>query len=220
MRLETACRGRFSYHLRLEIRIFVFAMIAASASAAPPFVASGRVEELRKLIVAEDSGGPVSAFDVLLYLDMARRPAVAIPAAQWLATGEKRDAGTWKSIRGAVEEYLAVRSLARGAAPAEAPDYLKRNMIYSAAEAAWIQTQIIERGEISITQTDINRYYIANPQLYSSDSRAEVRYIFLPVRDMTQPADIADAEKDLKGIREKVARGEITFGEAATRFSQ
>ncbi len=192
---------------------------AAISQAAPDFALSGRVEELRAMKVAEDSGRPVSAWEVLLYLDMARKPLTGVSVKQWLGEGDQME--TPRQLkRERIEEYLAALSLAREGNELPSPDFVKRDMTYTAAIAAWVQTQIIEKKEIIVAQTDINRYYIAHPELYSTDSRASVRYIFLPVADMGQLSEVSAAEDEMKAIREKISRGEITFGEAARQYSK
>ena len=56
------------------------ALLLGHGSATQPFVLEGRYEELQRLVLAQDPTGPVTALDVLLFLDMARSPFVAIPS--------------------------------------------------------------------------------------------------------------------------------------------
>ncbi len=188
--------------------------------AAPSFVLSGRTAELQQLVLAHDAEGPVTALDVLFYLDLTHNPLVNIAAKDWLAPEAARNPAIWAAIKAAVEEYLAIRSLRREGTVPERPDFVRRSYLYTAAEAAWVEHLILQRGEIQITDTDINRYYIAHPEKYSSDSRAEARYIFIPVADLSQPALVREAEVELGQIRDQIAKGQLTFAEAARRYSQ
>ena len=93
-----------------------------AASGAPEFVLDGRVGALEQLILAVDAEGPVTALDVLFYLDMAGYRAGALEVGHWLAEEGDRDPGAWERIQEGVEEYLAVRALARRSAAGTGAD--------------------------------------------------------------------------------------------------
>lgn len=205
---------------RLLLAACILASLISSTQAAPDFAISGRAEELSKTVLARDGAEEITALDVLLFLDMDRRSAIRIPAEQWLGTAKPSDLRAEALIRRATEEYIAVRRLAAGVVASPAPVFVRRSLTHSAAIAAFVQTQIIEAKQIAVTQTDIHRYFIAHPELYSSDSRAEVRYIFLPVLDMSVAVDIIEAEAQMAEIKTRIATGDMTFAEAAAQFSQ
>ncbi|MCH8332358.1 hypothetical protein IIC65_00340, partial [Candidatus Sumerlaeota bacterium] len=202
-------------------------MLAPSAaSGAPEFVLDGRVGALEQLILAVDAEGPVTALDVLFYLDMAGYRAGALEVGHWLAEEGDRDPGAWQRIREGVEEYLAVRALARrssigtgaDATSLSAPSSAARQMLHTGAEAAWIETTV--RPAITVTQTDVNRHYITHPELYARPRRVQVRTIFTRVADMSQIALQREALQQLGALRDRIVAGELAFEDAARQFSE
>lgn len=190
---------------------FLVAPLGATAS---DFVLDGRVAELDRVILAREGGVSVTAFDVLLYLDMIRNPAVDIEVDQWLAEGDGRDRQTWGRIRRAVEKYLATMSLARQAPASTAPGFLRSNMLAPAVRAVWMEEVI--RPRIFVARTDVDRYYIAHPELYSSPGRVQVRYVFLAVPKVDEfDRILRERETDLGILRDRIEAGELTFEEAA-----
>lgn len=192
-------------------------LLTPALDAAPPFVLDGRYQELEALVLAEGPEGPVTALDVLFFLDHVRSPVAAIPVDQWLAEPDERDPQDWRWIREGVLQYLASLKLAREASPPPAPPFLQRSFVYAAAEAQWIDTTV--RPEIEVEEVDINRYYIAHPELYSTPERAQVRYIHLSVPDIVELAAQREAEARLQEIRGRIAAREVTFEEAAQQYS-
>jgi len=206
--------------VRLFLAAWIIGVVVLSAHAAPDFAISGRAEELGKAVLARDGAEEITALDVLLFLDMDRRNAVRVPVPQWLGTAKPADPKAQAEIQRATEEYIAARRLAAGSVGRPAPDFVSRSLTHTAAIAAFVQTQIVDAEEIAVTQTDIHRYFIAHPELYSSDSRAEVRYIYLPVLDMSVAVDLIEAEAQMAEIKTRIATGDMTFAEAANQFSQ
>lgn len=195
-----------------------FALASAGAFAAPTFVTDGRYKELQALVLAQDAGGSVTALDVLLYLDIARDDTASIvPIDEWLAKPEERKPASWNQIKAAVEQFLAIQSFARAGPPPQTPDYVQRDLLYSAAEATWVDSTV--RPDVRVDDADINRYYIAHPEKYAEPERAQVRYIFFPVADLTQLSRQREAETKLQTVRTQIAKGEIKFEDAAKQFS-
>jgi parvulin-like peptidyl-prolyl isomerase len=188
-----------------------------SAGAAPGFILDGRFDELEALKLAEGPNGPISALELLFFLDLARDPVAHIPVEVWLAEPDERDPKAWRFIADQTKVYLAVLTLAANAAPAEMPGFLRRSSLYSAAHATWIDTTV--RPEIVINEVDINRYYIAHAEKYSKPDSAQVRYIHLGVPDLAEIAVQREAEEKLQEIRGRIAARELTFEEAARQYS-
>ncbi len=188
---------------------------------APDFALSGRAAELQKVVLAEDADGAITALDTLIYLDMSRNPAVHTPVDQWLASEDKRDPGAWKAIQGAVEEFLAVRSLARQGKARNVSAFERRSLLDSGAETAWVEQVVMPQIAASgISDADVNRYHIFHPEKYSSKARAQVRYIYLTVADMTEAAQVREAQDKMAEIRGKIVGGELKFEDAAAQFSK
>jgi hypothetical protein len=192
-------------------------LVTSGVSAAPEFVVSGRLSELDATILAADADGPVSALDTLFYLDIARHPAAQIPVAYWLNDGGTRTPDIERRILDGVEEYLAARSLARQTPPVELPDFLERRHLYSAAEAAWIETVVVP--EIVVEDEDINYYYIARADQYTSLQQAQVRYIFFQVPESASAAESSRRHSELETLRDRILAGDLTFDTAARLYS-
>lgn len=186
---------------------------APRAGAVVPFVLEGRHRELESRVVGEDDAGPVTALDVLFYLQMKRDGRAWIPSGEWLAAEGERAAGSAEEIASAVDEFLAARRLARGVAAPRTPPFVRRNLLYAAGAAAWVEQTV--HPQIRMTETDVNRYYLANLENYVEPSRVQVRYIFFPVADTSQFALQRAAEKELGELRDRIVRGTIKFEDAA-----
>ncbi|GEM_PF-5690023 len=191
---------------------------AVRSWAAPAFILDGRIEELDARIVAEDADGRVSALDVLFYLDMTRNPWVHLPAEAWLAEPATIAPASQEALRASTELYLAIRSLARQGTAAALPAAHLARLELTALKAAWVD-QVV-RPAIRVTPTDVHHYYISNPEQYAAPPRLQVRYIFLPVRDLSSAEETRAGEASLGALRDRIADGEISFEEAARRFSQ
>lgn len=184
---------------------------------APEFVVSGRLSELDATILAADADGPVSALDTFFYLDIARHPAAQIPVSVWLNDNGSRTPEMERRILDGLEEYLAARSLARQAPPADMPDFLARRHLFSAAEAAWIETVVVP--EIIVEDEDINYYYIARADQYTRLQQAQVRYIFFQVPESASAAESSRRFSELEELRDRILAGELTFDTAARLYS-
>lgn len=206
---------RLQYARRLGA-ILILASLAGGAAAAPAFVLDGRYHELQQVKLGEDASGAISAWDTLVFLDMGRSANAGIPTEQWLAPPEERDPKVWAGIEEIARQYLAVRALAARAGGHHAPAFQRRALLYPSAVAAWIDTTV--RQKLIIDPADIGRYYIATPEKYQAPARAQVRYIFLPVEDLSDSEQSRGAENQLGAIRDRIVKREITF-EAAARES-
>lgn len=191
----------------------------ASSWAAPRYITSGRLSELDATILATDVDGPISALEALFYLDMAQHPAREVPVEYWLP-GTTRTPEIERRIREGIEEFLAARSLARQEPAQELPRFLERRMLYSAAEAAWIELAVVP--EIVIEDDDINLYYIAHGDQYTKRRQAQVRYIFfeVPVGEDGSKLGSSRFQSDMEALRDRILAGEITFDAAARLYSQ
>jgi hypothetical protein len=208
--------------LKFAHRWFVVAAawaIAATAPAAPPFAIEGLAGALRAVVVAEDAGRPVSAFEVLLYLDMTRHPDAAVPTRFWLMPSPERNGAVARRIERAIAEYLAVRSLSRQGAAPPMPPFVRRSMLHGAAAAAWIEVAV--RPRIQVLDADVQRYYLANAERYADPGRAQVRYIFLAVPEAEVfETRMQEATRELQALRDRIESGEIGFEVAARQHSQ
>ncbi len=192
-------------------------LLAPTTWAATEFVTSGRLSELDATILAADADGPVSALDTLLYLDVAKHPAAQIPVSLWLNDGGNRTPEIERRILDGLEEYLASRSLARQAPPVELPAFLERRHLYTAAEAAWIETAVVP--EIVVEEEDINYYYIARADQYTRLGQAQVRYIFFEIPETSSAAESSRRQSELEDLRDRILAGDLTFDSAARLYS-
>ena len=194
------------------------ALCVPAAKAAPGFALSGLADELAGTVVADDGGGPLTVLDVLLYWDMMRRPQPSFDTAEWLKPAEERDPAAAALMHQMCVEALAARGLAKGAGAVTATDpAVERTRLHSAAECVWIERTV--EPQITIGETDINRYYLANASKYSTPERARVRYIFLPIEDPNKTDTQREALDKLGKIRDRIIQGELSFAEAARQFS-
>jgi hypothetical protein len=197
--------------------VVVLLMMTASAWAAPRWVTSGRLTELDATVLAADSEGPISALDVLLYLDMARHPSREVPAEYWVAGYEGRPPEIEDAMRDGVEEYLAARALAREAPEVEIPEFLERRLIHAAAQAAWVELAVVP--EIVVEDEDVHYYYIVNSEQYTSRRQTQVRYVFMEIPEGSSPVVSSEIQSRMDDLRERILGGEITLEAAARLYS-
>lgn len=207
----------FSPRWSAAFLIAACALAPARVGGAPAFVLDGRCDRLQALVLAEDEGGPVTALDVLFYADMARRPTGEALIEDWLAEGDEREARPWGEIVEATERYLAIRALARQGSPPAIEPRLRRAMMHTAAEATWIDRVV--KPLVIVMSTDVHRYYIAHQDEYLKNPRAQVRYIYFHVNDMSRLDEQREAEDRLNELRARIESGELSFEEAARQFS-
>jgi len=190
---------------------------AVGLGAAPPYALSGYAPQLEQITVAETPMGPVSALDVLMFDALTDRQLEIIPFEVWMDLDSMRaEPYTWY-IGQTVEELATTAELAgRAGSWQPAPDALRARS-FGAAVAAWVDAKI--KPLIKVEQIDIDRYYLANPELYIQRRTARVRYIFLKFPPDAPTAMVAGVRNDLDEIAIRIRQEELTFEEAARHYS-
>lgn len=178
----------------------------------------GRLDELASKVVAHDGEGPVTALEVLLYLDITRSSAADMPVSVWLGEDVGEDAQAGERIGDAIARYLAIRSLARKAGVAAPASEVERELLFTAIEAAYVDRVVLP--EIVVEEVDVHRYYIAHSNEYTEAPQAQVRYIFVPLPENANREERNKAEASLAVVRGRIEAGEVSFDEAARGASR
>ena len=198
------------------------ALLAASdpmtiRAAAPEYALSGRAGQLDLVMLADTPLGPVSALDLLMFDHQGERALVTIPMEVWLDPASLRADPYLDEIQSAIERLAGTYVVAqRAGAWAPTEDRL-RVMSFGAAIATWIESDV--KPHLQVTETDMERYWLAHPEKYLKRRAAEVRYIFKRVDNPDDSAARHVAEDELQLISREVRDGRLGFEEAARRES-
>ena len=190
--------------------------LATLATAAPEYALSGHAPQLAGVVLAQTPQGPVSALDLLMLDEMTGRNLAAIPMEAWLNPTAPEAKPSQPAIKTAIDRLAAYEALAARAGGWQPPQDQLEAMSYGAATAVWTENAV--RPQIKITQTDVDRYYVAHPEKYLRRMRAQVRYIFSKANTADQK-DLQLTRERLEDLAKKIKAGELTFEEAARSHS-
>ena len=76
------------------------------------------------------------------------------------------------------------------------------------------------KGAATVTETDMEKFYAANPGRFIVDERARVAHILLKIPPDATAAQKEDIRKKLEGIRIEIEADMITFEAAAAKYSE
>lgn len=195
----------------------LFALAAATASAAPEYALSGQATLLEKSVLARTPAGPVTALDVLMLDDMRDRTLTAIPIKAWLNPTSLEATPYRLAIKTGVERLLAYQDLAKKAGAWQPPADDLRVKSFGAAMAVWVENAV--KPEVKVLDADIDRYYLAHPEKYLRRMRAQVRYVFMAA-DMSSLTMKMHTSQRMDALAQDIRDGKITFEKAAREFSE
>jgi hypothetical protein len=204
------------HSLRFLIPVFLLFILVGIAGSAPEYVLSGLARHLSETSLAHTPAGDISALDVVMFDSMTNRSIAAVPIEALLEPSTLRAERYLTDITRVIQDLVVMDRVARTTDTPPDPDRL-RSMIYGAAEAVWVESVI--QPDVVVHPADIHHYYLAHPELFLQRIEAQVRYIFIRVRDTLNPGQRRQAREQLEMIASGIRRGEMNFKDAAAQYS-
>ncbi len=186
--------------------------LAGRADAATKYALSGRSAELEKIALAQTPAGTVTALDLLMFDSMYGSRLNSVPFDAWSNLDSLEAERHLPAIGETIENMAAWQALSSRAGDWQPPQDYLRVRSFGAAGAVWIQQNVVP--QVRVTETDINRYYLANPQKYLRRRRVQVRYILVPA-NLKDPQAVQQATGELEALAAQIRAGQISFADAA-----
>ena len=172
-------------------------------------------------LLARTPWATLSEADLYLFLLMTNFDTPLLYEEYGKATPGPDAAALRTRVEKAVGEWAVIQALAAesGVALDDPLDHVRLRVIeLPIHELLWIDHYLAP--QVKVATEDVKKYINDHPASATLASRACVRYIFLRVPPDAPTATQRDAETKMDGIRDRIVKGEMTFEEAARRYSE